>query len=248
MNIMFLGATSFEQNLGPWYITLDDPDPIVSPADRVAADISAQNDFLGGHKPTYEVHSPNLFEVANDMTLRLKANQTVTPGATYQVVINATGDLFGTGNAATFPVRAASDMMPADPPSHAFVTTWKTDAANQAIAFPGSGTYDISWGDGSTDEGVSGSQTHTYAAAGNYTVVVTGGLTRINLGHSSSDDANDGRLASIEQWGNSSWTSMAGAFDGAGNMVYRAADTPNLSGVTDMSGMFFRTPLLQRQP
>ena len=68
MNTMFLGATSFEQNLGPWYITLDDPDPIVSPADRVAAGISAQNDFLGGHKPTYAVISPGLFEVAGDTT------------------------------------------------------------------------------------------------------------------------------------------------------------------------------------
>ena len=235
MNIMFLGATSFEQNLGPWYITLDDPDPIVSPADRVAADISAQNDFLGGHKPTYEVHSPNLFEVAGDMTLRLKANQTVTPDTTYQVVINATGDLFGTGNAATFPVRAASDMMPADPPSHAFVTTWKTDAANQTITFPGTGTYDISWGDGSTDEGVSGSQTHTYAAAGNYTVSVTGGLTRI---HMESVLASASMLASVEQWGNMSWTSMNGAFEGARNMVYRASDKPDLSGVSDMTQMF----------
>ena len=125
------------------------------------------------------------------------------------------------------------------PPEHAFVTTWTTDSAGQTVILPVSGSdMEISWGDGSTPEDASGTATHTYAEAGTYTVSVTGGLTRINLGSSSSNDANDGRLASIQQWGNASWTTMSGAFWGASNMIYNATDAPDLSRVTDMAGMF----------
>ncbi len=123
------------------------------------------------------------------------------------------------------------------PPDHAFVTTWTTTEANQAIRLPVSGSgMTIFWGDGQTSENVNGSTTHTYAAASTYTVSVTGGLTQINLG--STSEPNAGRLASIEKWGNATWMSMNGAFRGASNMDYRASDKPNLSGVTDMSSMF----------
>ena len=56
--------------------------------------------------------------------------------------------------------------------------------------------------------------------------------------HLNDAQPNAARLASIEQWGNSSWTSMAGAFYGAENMVYRATDKPDLSGVSSMREMF----------
>ena len=46
-------------------------------------------------------------------------------------------------------------------------------------------------------------------------------------------------LASIDQWGGISWTTMHNAFAGASNMVYRATDAPDLSGVANTSHMFF---------
>ena len=92
----------------------------------------------------------------------------------------------------------------------------------------------INWGDGDTTTGVSGTASHTYAVAGSHTVSVSGGLTGISLnGH-----ADAPKLVSIDQWGEVSWTSMRDAFRGASNMVYRAADTPDLSAVTDMTSMF----------
>ena len=122
------------------------------------------------------------------------------------------------------------------PPADAFVTTWKTASADQSITLPMKGTYSILWGDGSNSPNVSDSQSHTYGAAGNYTVTVLGdGLLSINL---SDDTANALQLRSIEQWGGTEWTTMNGAFSGARNMVYNATDTPDLSGVTDMSRMF----------
>ena len=53
------------------------------------------------------------------------------------------------------------------PPPDAFVTTWETTGANQAITIPATGTYSIDWGDGATvNATASGTQTHDYTSAG----------------------------------------------------------------------------------
>ena len=116
-----------------------------------------------------------------------------------------------------------------------FVTTWRTDTANQAVAIPLEGSsMTVSWGDGQTDTGASGIFSHTYTNPGDHTVSVSGGLTRIHLnGH-----ADAPKLISIDQWGSASWTTMESAFLGATNMAYSATDIPDLSGVANMTGMF----------
>ena len=120
-----------------------------------------------------------------------------------------------------------------------FVTVWETTASDESITIPGTGTYNVDWGDGITASSVTGSQTHEYATAGTYEIRISGGLERINLYGSDSDDTNDDRLRSIEQWGDIGWTTMSGAFRGASNMAYNADDVPDLSSVTDMSSMFY---------
>ena len=120
-----------------------------------------------------------------------------------------------------------------------FITTWRTDSANQTITIPVGGStarYSIDWGDNSpagTD--ITGDSTHIYREADSYTVSISGGLERFHL---DGLQPNAGRLISIDQWGDTRWTTMDAAFDGATNMVYRATDTPDLSGVTDMHRMF----------
>ena len=119
-----------------------------------------------------------------------------------------------------------------------FVTTWRTASPNEPITIPVGGAaeaYTVDWGDGSTSANVAGDQSHAYKHAGTYTVTITGDFERIYLNNNST---NAPKLKSIEQWGDVSWTSMESAFDGASNMVYNAADVPDLSGVTDMSRMF----------
>ena len=122
----------------------------------------------------------------------------------------------------------------------AFITTWAATEAHRDITLPMTGTYSVLWGDGSYDAGVIDSKSHTYGAAGNYTVTVLGdGLERINL---SGDDPNARHLESIEQWGGTEWTTMDDAFAGASYMVYHATDAPDLSKVTSMSYMFEGPP------
>ena len=76
---------------------------------------------------------------------------------------------------------------------------------------------------------------HAYKSPGTYTVSIYGDFARIHL---PDYPANAPKLQSIEQWGDIRWETMRGAFSGASNMVYRAADAPDLSAVTDMSEMF----------
>ena len=119
-----------------------------------------------------------------------------------------------------------------------FVTTWQTASPNEPITIPvgnATGAYTVDWGDGSMSANVTGDQSHAYRNAGTYTVAITDGFERIYL---NGDLDNAAKLKSIEQWGDVAWTSMGSAFNGASNMIYNAADVPDLSGVTDMSCMF----------
>ena len=92
-----------------------------------------------------------------------------------------------------------------------FVTTWRTTTPDESITIPGSGTYAVDWGDGTTSTGVSGSQTHTYAELGDYVVSISGDFTRIHLDN---QQPNAGKLLSIDQWGDIRWISMNSAFGG----------------------------------
>ena len=120
-----------------------------------------------------------------------------------------------------------------------FITIWRTDAADQTVAIPvggATGNYTVDWGDGTVSTHVTDA-THTYAARGDHTVSISGDFERIYL---PANSANAARLASIEQWGDVSWTTMHAAFWEAKNMAYNAVDLPDLSGVTDMQYAFWR--------
>ena len=150
--------------------------------------------------------------------------------------------VFESGGSAYAAVAAYDDngvqiLRLTSPPPDAFVTTWETTGANQAITIPATGTYSIDWGDGTVNATASGTQTHNYASAGSHTVAITGGLESINI-NSLPSQAEKDKLRSIDQWGNIAWTTMEGAFRGASNMAYDAADTPDLSGVASMNTMF----------
>ena len=102
------------------------------------------------------------------------------------------------------------------------------------------GTYSILWGNGTYSENINGTISSKYGAAGDYTVVMLGaGLEYIRL---HGDAANARQLKSIDQWGDTKWTTMDRAFRGANSMTYNATDAPNLSRVTNMTSMFHGTP------
>ena len=230
---MFFNANSFRQNLGNWYVTLDDT---TMPGDLSAAPaVSPLNTYLEGRSPVYSVNDTRF--VMDGKTLRFNMTNLPT-GGEYPLAITTAAKLDEVNN--PHHTRDVTITVRGDP-DRPFVTTWETDAANQEITIPvGSSpaSYYIDWGDGTIESAVTGDQTHTYAGAGNHTIYISGGFERIHL----NDHTNASKLRSIDQWGDTQWTSMKSAFNGTGNMMmmmmYKATDVPDLSGVQDMSGMF----------
>ena len=230
MERMFSGATSFDQNLGNWYVTLDDT---IIPGDLSAAPtVSPLSPYLDDRSPAYSLNDTRF--IMDSRTLRFNMANLPTEGE-YPLTIAATAKLDEV-NSNRSHTRDVTITVSGDP-ARPFITTWETDAANQEITIPvgsSSASYYIDWGDGAIEADVTGDRNHTYAGAGNHTVYISGGFERINL----DNGASASKLRSIDQWGDTQWTSMENAFSGAHNMVYRATDVPDLSGVRDMGGMF----------
>ncbi|MES2431225.1 MAG: BspA family leucine-rich repeat surface protein [Bacteroidota bacterium] len=129
-----------------------------------------------------------------------------------------------------------------------FVTTWQTNQSinGQQITIPTSGggyNYNVNWGDGTTSNNVTGNITHPYANPGTYTIRISGSFPQISLNE---DNAYAIKLLSIEQWGSSmKWKSFLYAFYNCFNLVINATDTPDLSDVTNVRGMFMYCTKLQ---
>ncbi|SKB44628.1 BspA family leucine-rich repeat surface protein [Maribacter arcticus] len=131
-----------------------------------------------------------------------------------------------------------------------FITTWKTDnpgtSNSTSITIPTMGggySYDVDWeNDGTFDDfGVTGNITHDYGTAGTFTVAIKGNFPHITFGFNSDQQ----KILSIEQWGIQQWTSMERSFADCRNLNGNASDIPDLSMVTNMSGMFQATPFNQ---
>ena len=140
-----------------------------------------------------------------------------------------------------------------EPPPKPFITTWETSSDGESITIPTvSGetySYTVNWGDNTTDNMTyTGDATHTYTKAGTYTVSISGTFPRIRLGQLAGNTLTRTtaarQLRTVEQWGDIAWTSMRLAFTVADRLIINATDTPDLSGVTDMSNMFRRMNLL----
>ncbi|WP_282050569.1 BspA family leucine-rich repeat surface protein [Maribacter aquivivus] len=134
-----------------------------------------------------------------------------------------------------------------------FITTWKTDNtgisdSNQIIipTFQGENyNYNVNWGDGSTSTNITGDGNHTYQVPGNYTISISGDFPRIFFDGSRSISKDFGKLISIDQWGDVSWSSMASAFNGCFNLNMEAEDVPDLNNVTSLANMFLSCSSLQ---
>ena len=232
MSGMFAGATAFDQDLSGWYVTLDGS-AVIIPGYPGTPKFLPLSPYLDGHLHTYSVNDPQ-FVVAG-RTLLLADPDSPPAAGDYQLTIT-TAAILGEPN--TDSHMGTFEITVKDPVVRPFITTWSTGSANQSITIPGTGqghTCNIDWGDGTVHLDTSCRQAHTYAANGTHTISISGGLERFHLDSPSSPEL---RLASIEQWGDIRWTSMRDAFEGARNMVYRATDAPDLSRVSDMSGMF----------
>jgi len=127
-----------------------------------------------------------------------------------------------------------------------FITTWQTTAANEEITVPikpdlAGYNYSVDWGDGNTSTSQTGNATHNYAAAGIYTVTISGDFPAIQFGSAASADVNDQKLITVEQWGDQVWQSMHQAFDGCVNLTsVSVTDAPVFAPNCSLYAMFSR--------
>jgi len=114
-----------------------------------------------------------------------------------------------------------------------FITTWRTTTANETITIPtifGGYNYTLKTSDGQTFTGVTGSQSVTFATAGDYDVSISGDFPRIYF----NQDGDKGKIIDVKQWGNIAWTSFFKSFFGCNNLQISATDAPDLSNVTSL--------------
>lgn len=94
--------------------------------------------------------------------------------------------------------------------------------------------YTVNWGDGTTDNNVTGDITHSYAAEGLYTISISGVFPSIYF----NDGGDRGKIIEILSWGTIQWQTMENAFYGCENLNFDAIDAPDLSLVTSLKNMF----------
>ncbi len=122
--------------------------------------------------------------------------------------------------------------------SDAFITKWRTTTPYEIITIPTTGSgynYTVDWGDGTIQNNITGNTSHTYAAPDIHTIKIYGDFPRIYF--NATGDYQ--KLLEISQWGSYPWSSMEYAFFGCLNLDVTATDTPNLSQVSSLNGMFF---------
>ncbi len=127
-----------------------------------------------------------------------------------------------------------------------FVTRWNlatagSGATQLSFGTATSGTVNYTWQQ--LPSGASGSGSWSGA---NLTItgLPTGATIRLQIAPANfqriiinmGTDRN--RLRQVEQWGTTAWTSMQNAFRGCANLQVTATDLPDLSGLSDLSGMF----------
>ncbi|MEX2411988.1 MAG: BspA family leucine-rich repeat surface protein [Candidatus Paceibacterota bacterium] len=131
--------------------------------------------------------------------------------------------------------------------SKSFISIWKTDnpgASNShEISIPTIGEgydYNIYW-ESVTDTSVNGREnnidgniTIAFPEIGIFRVEISGFFPRIYF--NTTGDCM--KILQIEQWGDIKWQSMNRAFSGAENLQITASDSPDLTNVKDMTGMF----------
>ncbi|HMP99492.1 MAG TPA: BspA family leucine-rich repeat surface protein [Cyclobacteriaceae bacterium] len=238
MQSMFNNASAFTQNLSSWNVSQ------VTNMESMFNDASAFNQNLGDWDIGNVTVMTNMFN--NSGLSRANYDNTLNGWAALSVLqsnvtLGANGLIYCDGEASrnklindyNWNIIGDNKDCPAVIP---FITTWEV-SGDLSITIPtiGSGyDYTVDWGDENITSGHNGNVTHTYGQAGIYTVSITGDFPRIHF----NNEGDKLKIKSIEQWGDTKWTSMANAFWGCENLTYNASDTPNLSEVENITNIF----------
>ncbi|AWH85502.1 hypothetical protein HYN59_10405 [Flavobacterium album] len=129
-----------------------------------------------------------------------------------------------------------------------FITTWQilsvdSNKTIEIMVWPGENVnYTIDFGDGVVLTNQTDSVSHTYNDFGTYTVTMSGNFNKISF----YSYYNTIKLKSVEQWGDTHWTSMADMFNTCTHVTINATDVPDLSQVTDCARMFIHCNALNQ--
>jgi hypothetical protein len=170
-------------------------------------------------------------------TARTYVDNSVSNGLTYYYVIRAlAGSQSSDSNEASVFVPEVFEML-----WNTNNTSTGSSAANQiTLPLTNVGSYDfiVDWGDGNTDTITAFNQaevTHTYAAAGSYTVRMAGTIN----GWQFNNTGDRLKLTRISNWGNLDFTNTnTGAFYGCSNLTITATNAPVMNAASAQN--FFR--------
>ena len=126
-----------------------------------------------------------------------------------------------------------------------FISTWNTTANGEyqsivSLPLESTGTYNfvVDWGDGKTNtitEWNSASKTHNYDTHGVYQITING----IIQGFSFKNSGERLKILTISQWGDLIIDNHGFQFFECANLDINASDDLNLTGITDLSYMFY---------
>jgi surface protein len=214
MSHMLGKALSFDQNLGSWDVSnVTDMENMFQ---DVTLSTSNYDNILIGWSQL-----PNLNNGVNFNA----GNSTYCAGSTYRMILGSNYGWIITdgGNICT---------------SNMFISRWNTQnfgiSNDNQVSIPSNDIqYTVHWGDGTSDVNVNGPITHTYTQPGVYTISME------DLDYLVFNFSGDrGKILSIDQWGSGIWTSMENAFRGCLYLQVLASDSPDLSAITSLRGMF----------
>lgn len=239
MQDMFRSNNAFNQNITGWNVSS------ATDMSGMFWDATVFNQDIGSWDVSNVTTMVNMFSnsaLSQSNYDQILIGWNTLPGLQNNVNLSAAGITYCLGAAARANIISNYGWTIVDGGANCpFITTWKTDntgpSNDDQITIPTTGAgynYNVDWGDGNNDNGVTGNITHTYATAGTYSVSITGSFPRIYF----NGGGDRQKILSIDSWGDIAWTSMGSAFRGCINLSIPAADSPDFSGVSDMSRMF----------
>ncbi len=128
-----------------------------------------------------------------------------------------------------------------------FITSWEIDvpesSESSSITIPINSIYSYDYSVDCNNDGVFEAR-HiktghicTYYSSGIYQIVISGNFPAIYFGNPYSPTDSE-KIISVDNWGKNKWVSMEYAFSKCSNLTINAVDSPDLSNVTNMNGMF----------
>lgn len=101
--------------------------------------------------------------------------------------------------------------------------------------------YTVDWGDGTVNENVMNTITHTYEEPGEYIISIHGKFPHFSRKPTNANPVAEHRLTSVVQWGETEWQSMLYSFAYTPNLTQITPSLPDLSQVDSLGYMFYKS-------